>query len=364
MPDNSRLKFLVRRLVYAGLSENSDIEILRRVFLVNVFSTIGVAFLLGFGVNALLNQRTSLALVTLTLAAIALINYFLMLKFGKHDRGAHTISLIMGILFFYLLCSGGVNSTGPLWCYAAAPFILFIYGVRWGAICVALLFVGALVLLYLPNPFMVANYMDTFKSRFLASFLAVAIMSYLHEYARYRSYKALQALRRKVEREARTDELTGLANRRHMYEFMQLALQRVRRMQQPLSLLLIDIDKFKLINDNYGHQFGDEVLIRVAHTLRHSLRNHDSISRWGGEEFLVLLTETDNEAAKKVAEKLRSTIEELPIRYNDTLIPMTISIGMHTSKPEETLDAMLNCADENLYTAKNSGRNRIIDSAL
>ena len=157
--------------------------------------------------------------------------------------------------------------------------------------------------------------------------------------------------------------MTGLANRRHMYEHMQGAIQQVKRVQQPLSLLLIDIDNFKLVNDSFGHQFGDDVLVRVAHTLRHTLRNHDSIARWGGEEFLVLLADTDNEAAKTVAEKLRSTIEEMSVQFNGAQIPLTISIGMHTADPEESLDVMLNRADENLYTAKNSGRNRIVNSS-
>lgn len=362
MINKTYLRGILRRIAYAGLSENADIEILRKVFLINLFSTVGVAFLLGFGVDALVDQRNGMAMFLLILAGLAVLNYVLMLKYGNHQRGAHAISLIMCVLYFYLLCSGGVNSTGPLWCYAAAPFILFLYGIRWGAICVAFLFIGAVVLLYYPNPLLVADYTATFKSRFLASFMAVAIMSYLHEYARYRSYTALQLLRNKVEREARTDDLTGLSNRRHMYEHMQKALQPLRRVKLPLSVLLIDVDNFKLINDSHGHQFGDNVLIRIAQTLQQSLRNHDSIARWGGEEFLVLLTETDRDAAKTVAEKLRTTIEALPIELNDTVLFMTISIGIYTADPEESLDVMLSRADENLYTAKNSGRNRIIDS--
>jgi len=336
--------------------------LLRKVFLINVFSTIGLAFLLGFGIDEIINQRTTLAYVLLGTAGMTLVNYVLMLKRGNHNRGAHSISLIMGFLFFYLLCSGGVDATGPLWCYAAAPFLLFIYGVRWGAVCMAILIVGAIVLLYYPNPLLVANYSETFKSRFLASFMAVAIMSYLHEYSRHRSYMALQVLRKKVEREARTDELTGLSNRRHMYEYMKQSLQRLRRLHLPLSVLLIDIDNFKQINDNFGHQFGDDVLIQVAHTLRHSLRNHDSIARWGGEEFLVLLTETNSEAAAIVAEKLRSMIEGMTLECNGEQLRMTISIGMYTANPEESLDIMLYRADENLYTAKNSGRNRVVSS--
>lgn len=362
MFENSRFKEVLRRIAYAGLPENADIEILRKVFLVNVFSTIGMAFLLGFGVNAILDQRNELATVLLVLAALTLINYIAMLRYGGHDWGAHAISLIMSIMFYYLLCSGGVNLTGPLWCYAAAPFLLFIYGVRWGAVVVSILMVSAGMLLYLHNPVMSAHYPAIFKSRFLASFLAVAIMSYIHEYARDRSYSALLALRHKVEHEARTDELTGLFNRRHMYTYLQQSLHRMQRVKIPMSVLLIDIDNFKRINDNYGHQFGDKVLVELANALRNSLRDYDSIARWGGEEFLVVLSDTDNNVATKVAEKLRATIESLPVIYGETPIPVTISIGMHTANLSESLETMLRHADENLYAAKNNGRNLVMET--
>lgn len=359
---NSRFKTVLGRVAYAGLPEDTDIEILRKVFLVNVFSSIGMAFLLGFGIDSIINHRTELAIMLLALASATLINYIVMLRFGGHDRGAHTISLIMSIMFYYLLCSGGVSLTGPLWCYTAAPFLLFIYGVRRGAVVVTLLIISAALLLYLPNPLVVAHYPEIFKSRFLASFLAVAIMSYIHEYARHRSYSSLLALRHKVEHEARTDELTGLFNRRHMYEYLQQAMHRMHRVKLAMSVLLIDIDNFKQINDNYGHQFGDHVLIDIAQTLRYSLRDYDSISRWGGEEFLIVLSDTDRSAAKVVAEKLRTTIEAMPVHYGETPIAITISIGMHTSALAESLDSMLRHADENLYAAKHNGRNMVIDS--
>lgn len=358
----SHLKAIYRHLAYAGLSQETDIELLRKVFLINVFSTVGMIFLIGFGIDALADSRFRLAFVLLGLATATLVNYVLMLRVGKHVRGAHTISVIMGIIFFYLLCSGGVNQTGPLWCYSAAPFLLFIYGVRWGAVVISFLIISAALLLYLPNPLMVAHYPEILKSRFLASFLAVAIMSYLHEYARHRSYAALTSLREKIENEARTDELTHLFNRRHMYEYLEQAEHRMHRIKIPMSVLLIDIDNFKQVNDNYGHQFGDKVLVNIAQTLRKSLRDYDSIARWGGEEFLVVLSDTENTAARIVAEKLRSTIEALAIYYGDKQIFITISIGMHTARIGEKLEAILKKADHNLYAAKHNGRNMIVES--
>lgn len=362
MPGFSHFKAAYWHVAYAGLSHETDIELLRKVFLVNVFSTIGMLFLLGFGVDAMIHERHVLAVVLLGLAAVTLVNYILMLRVGKHDLGAHTSSVIMVIIFFFLLCSGGVHHTGPLWCYAAAPFLLFIYGVRWGAVVVTLLFVSAILLLYLPNPLMIANYPDILKSRFLASFLAVAIMSYIHEYARHRSYMALVRLREKIENEARTDELTHLFNRRHMYEYLQQAEHRMHRMKIPMTVLLIDIDNFKQVNDSYGHQFGDRALIKIAHTLRQSLRDYDSIARWGGEEFLVVLSDTDNAAAHAVAEKLRSTIEALHIYFGEMQVFITISIGMYTAGTGESLETILKHADHNLYAAKHNGRNMIVES--
>lgn len=153
-------------------------------------------------------------------------------------------------------------------------------------------------------------------------------------------------------RVASVDELTGLMNRR----IGQLQMEQSTLSQGPTSCLLADLDYFKSINDNFGHPAGDEVLRRVAKLIRRSCRSTDTICRWGGEEFLVILDNTTPEAAIKVAEKIRRNIERGTLRDN---IPVTISIGVAHKRNADTIDSLMSRADQALYEAKISGRNRV-----
>jgi len=159
---------------------------------------------------------------------------------------------------------------------------------------------------------------------------------------------------REFETMASTDTLTGLYNR---YKFSELYLSSYRSMSQrhnSMSLLLIDIDNFKNVNDTYGHNAGDKVLVQVAHTLLKTLRNIDIVARWGGEEFIVLLPTANLDNAKKIAEEIRSQVEKLEI---DSVERVTISLGVSLVEEGSEMEDIINCADKALYLAKKSGRN-------
>jgi diguanylate cyclase (GGDEF)-like protein len=165
-------------------------------------------------------------------------------------------------------------------------------------------------------------------------------------------YKRLELL-------AINDDLTGLFNRRKFQEIFQHEISYARRYDQPLSLLMIDIDRFKSVNDTYGHSFGDQFLKLVAEALQGQIRDIDVIARWGGEEFVILLQRTDADQALITAERLRETIQALQYKIENETISRTISIGVVSSPSGQLdMDKMLDLADKAMYQAKENGRNR------
>ena len=155
------------------------------------------------------------------------------------------------------------------------------------------------------------------------------------------------------------DPLTGLWNRRHSLNLLEKARQQKRRNEVDYSLLILDIDHFKRINDQFGHNKGDEVLVLLAKTLENRVRDTDSVSRWGGEEFIILLPQTDVKNAENLAECLRESVSEIQI---PALPRITVSIGVAQHQHEEATESLLRPADEALYRAKTLGRNRVVVS--
>lgn len=166
-------------------------------------------------------------------------------------------------------------------------------------------------------------------------------------------------LYRNAVQSALRDPLTNTGNRIAMEQILQREVDLARRNQQPLSLLMLDLDHFKQVNDCHGHSAGDEVLKAVATTLKSQLRNVDMVFRYGGEEFLVLLSSTCREAAGMVGERLRHAILELQCLAQGHPIELSISLGCATLLPGESVDSLLRRADGALYVAKRDGRNRL-----
>jgi len=160
--------------------------------------------------------------------------------------------------------------------------------------------------------------------------------------------------------ESKTDPLTGLFNRRHFTELCQLEEGRARRHGFPFSVLMLDIDHFKRINDTYGHPVGDQAIKAVADVCTKALRPHDLLARYGGEEFVLTLPQTDSEGARTVAERIRTMTEALTVPSEQGPVRVTVSIGISTYQTGLEFDRVVQRADEALYEAKQSGRNRVV----
>ncbi len=174
-------------------------------------------------------------------------------------------------------------------------------------------------------------------------------------------YMVVMRLVKKLEHMSHHDSLTGLLNRRAIEYLLDREMQRLQRFGEQFSLLIVDIDHFKRINDRLGHAAGDAVLCAIAQTLQAHAREVDRVARFGGEEFCVLLPHTLHDGAVLAAERLREAINQVCIPWGDETIAVTISTGMATAEnPAETLSALMRRADEALYQAKTDGRNRVV----
>lgn len=175
------------------------------------------------------------------------------------------------------------------------------------------------------------------------------------------SYQSqLRDLKTQLEHASHTDYLTGLANRRAMYDILAAEYNRASRHGGTFAVVMLDFDKFKEINDSYGHDVGDRILVAAAGAVRAQLRKEDSFARWGGEEFMALFPETDRQAAFQAAEKLRELIAGVTVEADGATIRPTASLGVAVFRPGEALADCIKRADEALRLAKHSGRNRTV----
>jgi diguanylate cyclase (GGDEF)-like protein len=173
------------------------------------------------------------------------------------------------------------------------------------------------------------------------------------------------ALARIGERErhvARRDQLTGAFNRRAFYDLYQKEADRSRRLGRGISLIQVDVDHFKRVNDRFGHEAGDEVLRQLVRRTQTVMREHDLLFRWGGEEFLVLLPHTGPDDAAQLAERIRTVVADEPFgRYDGTPpIPLTVSLGAVGASAPPDPDELIGLADVACYLAKEQGRNRVV----
>jgi diguanylate cyclase (GGDEF)-like protein len=188
------------------------------------------------------------------------------------------------------------------------------------------------------------------------------LIGYLHERERASMEANLRRLAERLQEESIRDSLTKVYNRRHLDERLPVEMAFARRHGTALSVIMLDVDHFKAVNDRHGHNAGDEVLTSIAGQMRRCMRVEDLLARFGGEEFAVVLRTTDVAAAHLVAERLRRTVEASPVRLPGIEIRVTISAGCSAlvETRAETPGELLAAADRRLYAAKQAGRNRVV----
>jgi diguanylate cyclase (GGDEF)-like protein len=186
------------------------------------------------------------------------------------------------------------------------------------------------------------------------------LLAYLAHYY----FGAVLRAERRLHDLATTDALTGLANRRRVMQVASQQLGRRRRDGTPLSFVLGDVDHFKAVNDRHGHDTGDRVLMKVAGAMKAATREADTVSRWGGEEFLVVLPETDIATALRVAERMRESVRQIVVMRTGQPVSVTITLGVSSLRDGESIEDAIARADAAMYQGKIDGRNRSVAETL
>lgn len=334
-------------------SRRSSIDAQRRAMLYWLLVLTAV-FTLAFGILNLARGITLLVVLELGVSAFALGLIFIV----RHSRNIYPWSLLYLFVLFSMLLGAlvtpGVSDKVYVWFFLIPVMAHFLHGRLLGLFLSLTLLSVAWFLYYL-------HHYDNPELIDIVGFTNVVACSLVLTGGVYACELAREEAEERLHRMASTDALTGLANRKHLREVLDQALERARRTGACFSILEMDLDYFKAINDQYGHDMGDQVLRAVADALNERLRAADTPARWGGEEFLVLLPETDLESARHVAESIRATLGRLDLRAEGDPLTITASIGIaEFPRDGKTLRELILAADNRLYQAKDQGRDRVV----
>jgi len=327
------------------------------VFNLLIIAIIFFFALLSFGIGEKMH-----GVVLMTVLGIALANIAIFLLSGRMSLFILTTCYLYLLLCVYLQVTGGRNNTGMLWHYVYPLTVYFIAGIYTGSLCIGILIFTEIFLMIFSDLFpWQAQYPVDFKVRFLATMVLMAIVGAMLEYSRSSARRKLYTMAEKFHMASQTDELTGLSNRRALREKLEKEVARSHRTENDFVIIICDVDHFKRINDRYGHVVGDAALRHLAERVKTVLRNYDVPARWGGEEFMFLLPDTDLAEGKLVAERICAEVAEKPFQTTDVEeINLTISCGVGDWKSYRDLDELIRITDDRLYRAKEMGRNRIV----
>jgi len=354
----------VKDYIHSGVRPQYKDETNRRIMVVNLFAAVGVSVTCLLCIRALLDDNLGLTAILAMASVIFFISQRIQIKFESSTGRFISVSLLIAclmILVLALLVTGGADNTGPLWIYIVAPVTMFFAGFVRGVLALIAFVVVCVMLFFVyDDSLLLTSYSYTFKTRLLYSFITVGFLSAFYEYSRERSYRTTLKLSEQFERMAHHDHLTQLMNRRGIQTVLESEYSRTQRSNRCFCIAIADIDHFKHINDSLGHEKGDEVLVAISSIFKHRIRKQDFLARWGGEEFMFVLPDTNIDQANKVLTSLRQTLSANPLKIGGKELLVTSSFGVCEVTQKNNVSDAIRGADKALYTAKERGRDRVV----
>ncbi len=273
----------------------------------------------------------------------------------------HTLLILLAFESFFLYRAISSQLLPPylIWVFVFPFTYQLALGIRLGSVMLLLHSLLAMPSFFWHGTALNESAPAEMRFQLLLIYVVMAALSVGGEFIRMLSNQKVAALMSQLRDKSQTDELTGLHNRRAFQSKLDMELQRSLRTGRAFSLIMCDIDFFKTVNDTYGHLCGDIALKHLAGILNRRCRKTDTVSRWGGEEFMALLPETKLGDATRIAEELRSTVAASPCYCGSAKIFLTISLGVHECNAQGKMDDHLKTVDDLLYKAKETGRNRV-----
>lgn len=336
-----------------------DDENRQRILFVGLNILLAVVAFFMTVVNVFTNE-TVLMFATLTYTVLCLFN-LLLLRTKLLPKIIHLLFMVeLYILFAFFIISGHPEGFSSLWISMVPCFTLLIFGKKEGTIYSFLQLLILIFFFWLPigQNFLKYAYTETFKLRFPFFYIAFYIISLFLEIIRSLTQNEFKNSEDKYKHLYRHDALTSLNNRYGFYEELHNAFN--NDSIKKCAVIMADIDHFKRINDDYGHQVGDDVLKGIAKVISENVCEHTIVSRWGGEEFLMFLK--CGHDPMQVCESIRQKVSEIIFHADDKTFSVTISIGICVANiiTENQVDQFIRIADDELYNAKNKGRNLVI----
>lgn len=324
--------------------------------------SVAIIPLLAFYAWRSLGQGDLLTSVPLALSAALVAGNVLIYTICRH-RTFHrrAFMTLTTILLTYLTVRAVEDGSAIIWLFAYPPIVFYISEARVGVATCAMGLIG-IILLFSPVAGLIhldVPHSTSFRVTMVWALAFEMITCYILDRSRRRSKLGLLALASEFEYAAKHDALTGLANRREALVQLEAENERYLRNGRPFTALLADIDLFKKINDTYGHHVGDDLIVLAGNTFLDQCRKVDTVARWGGEEYLVLLAETGADEAVHIANRIREAIAEKAVMVEQKAVSCTASIGVATISGHESIDKLLQRSDEALYLAKARGRNQV-----